>query len=95
MNTSRDVKVAVTLQRVSQRMPTYEINLQTRWHTLNTWGRRYELAVGTLIYVGIRCHTSEATTSFVHARNSQRIPTYGLYAAYALEVRLRLLIRNS
>ena len=81
-------------------MPTYEIKLQTRWHTLNTLVIRSELVPGTLIYVGIRCHTSEAAEIFVHARNSQRMPTYKLYAANTLEVRWlcalsTLLIRNS
>ena len=57
-------------------MPTYEITLQTRWHTLNKLGIRFELVPVVLIYVGIRCHTSEAAEMFVHAQNSQRMPTY-------------------
>ena len=31
---------AVTLQRMSQRMPTYEENLSERWHTSSTLGIR-------------------------------------------------------
>ena len=50
-------------------------------------GVRSELVQGTLTYVSIRCHTSEASINFVHAQNSQRMPTYGLYAANTLEVR--------
>ena len=81
-------------------MPTYERNLQTRWHTLSTPGIRYKHIAGTLTYVGIRWHTSVTARIFVHAQNSQRMPTYGLYAANTLEVRWlyalhTLLIRNS
>jgi len=65
-------------------MPTYEIKLQTRWHTLNTPGLRSELVPGTLMYFGIRCHTSEAFKTFMHAQDSQRMPTYGLYATNTL-----------
>ena len=81
------VKVAVTLQCMSQRIPTYKMKLLTRWHTLNTMGIRSKLVQGILIYVGIRWHTSEAVDFFVHAYNSQRMPTYELYAADTLEVR--------
>ena len=70
-------------------MLTYELNFQTRWNTLNTMGARFELVADTLIYVGMRWHTSKAAQLFVHAHNSQSMPTYGLYASNALEVRLR------
>ena len=50
---------------MGQRMPTYEIKLQTRWHTLITLGIHSELVPGTLIYVGIRGHTSEAVEFFL------------------------------
>ena len=82
-----NAKVAVTLQRMSQRTPTYETKFPIRWHTLNTPGIRSGLVAGTLIYVGIRCRTSVAAEIFVHAQNSQRMPTYGLYVTHTLGVR--------
>jgi len=69
-------KVAVTLQCMSQRMPMYEIKLQTHWHLLKTPGVCSELTANRLIYVIIHCHRLPMAVRSARVTRTQLIRCY-------------------